>query len=295
VLISPVIAAIPAKNPERAMSALHSIYAWGVVFAILLSTLFITLVGDEHWQIMIFAFCIIPLISAVLFLVSEIPDMQTPERISGALAFFKNKNLWLCVFAIFLGGAAECTMAQWASGYIEKSLGISKLWGDVFGVALFGLMLGIGRSTYAKIGKNIEKVLFLGAIGAFCCYIISVFTPIPIIGLFACGFTGFCVSMLWPGSLIAATDRIPDGGVFIYAMMAAGGDLGASVVPQLVGIITDTVSASEIGRSMAESLSMSAEQLGMKAAMLCGSIFPFIGIFLYLYLLRQKRRMNAGD
>jgi hypothetical protein len=31
VLISPVIAAIPSENPEREMSKLHSIYAWGVV------------------------------------------------------------------------------------------------------------------------------------------------------------------------------------------------------------------------------------------------------------------------
>ena len=61
-------------------------------------------------------------------------------------------------------------MAQWASGYIEKAIGIPKIWGDIFGVALFGLMMGIGRSAYAKKGKNIEKVLFFSAIGAFVCY-----------------------------------------------------------------------------------------------------------------------------
>ena len=31
VLISPIIAALPSDNPEREMSKLHSIYAWGVV------------------------------------------------------------------------------------------------------------------------------------------------------------------------------------------------------------------------------------------------------------------------
>ena len=35
VLISPVIAAIPAKDPDREMSKLHSIYAWGVVFVVI--------------------------------------------------------------------------------------------------------------------------------------------------------------------------------------------------------------------------------------------------------------------
>ena len=41
VLISPVVAAIPAENPEREMSKLHSIYAWGVVGFVLLATAFL--------------------------------------------------------------------------------------------------------------------------------------------------------------------------------------------------------------------------------------------------------------
>ena len=41
VLISPVIAALPAKNPEREMSKLHSIYAWGVVGVVLFATVFL--------------------------------------------------------------------------------------------------------------------------------------------------------------------------------------------------------------------------------------------------------------
>ncbi len=40
VLISPVIAAIPSDNPEREMSKLHSIYAWGVVGIVIVSTSF---------------------------------------------------------------------------------------------------------------------------------------------------------------------------------------------------------------------------------------------------------------
>ena len=186
----------------------------------------------------------------------------------------KNKSLWLCVGAIFLGGATECTMAQWSSGYLEQSLGLPKVLGDVFGVALFGVMLGLGRSLYAKIGKNIEKVLFMGGVGATLCYLIAAISPFPIIGLLACAFTGFCVSMLWPGSLIVASDRFPTGGVFIFALMASGGDLGASVGPQLVGVVTDFVIATPKLASLASSLSLAPEQLGMKLGMLGGMLFP---------------------
>ena len=50
VLISPVIAAIPSKDPDREMSKLHSIYAWGVVFVIVVSTVYLYFCGAENWQ-----------------------------------------------------------------------------------------------------------------------------------------------------------------------------------------------------------------------------------------------------
>ena len=56
VLISPVIAAIPADDPDREMSKLHSIYAWGSVGVILVGTLFILLAGGENWYWLVYAF-----------------------------------------------------------------------------------------------------------------------------------------------------------------------------------------------------------------------------------------------
>ncbi|MBQ3490368.1 MAG: MFS transporter [Clostridia bacterium] len=290
VLISPVIAAIPSEDPDREMSKLHSVYAWGVVFVIAVSTVFLLLAGNENWQWLALLFTLIPTVSAFLFFGSEMPAMETPKQTSGALKLLRNKGVWLSVFAIFLGGAAECTMAQWCSGYLEQALGIPKLRGDLCGVALFSVMLGLGRSLYAKIGKNIGKVLTWGAVGATLCYLIAAVSPIPTIGLFACAFTGFCVSMLWPGNLIVASDRFPEGGVFIYAMMASGGDLGASVAPQLLGIITDAVIANPNAAALAANLNLSPEQLGMKMGMLCGMLFPLIGIFVYRRIQKNKKK-----
>ncbi len=293
VLISPIIAALPSKDPDRAMSALHSVYAWGVVGVIVLSTLFLHILGRESWQILILISTIIPFITAVLYFSSEIPKMDTPEKTSGALAFMKQPSLWLCFFCIFLGGSAECTMAQWVSGYLEQALAIPKVWGDIFGAAAFGMTLGIGRTLYSKIGKRIGNALFFGGIGAALCYLIAALTPFPIVGLVACALTGFCVSMLWPGSLIVASDRFPTGGVFIYAMMAAGGDMGASVGPQLIGLITDAAIALPAARELAASLSMDPAQLGMKIGMLVGMLFPLCSI--PLYWMVRKNRSNTSD
>ena len=289
VLISPVIAALPAEDPDREMSKLHSVYAWGVVAVVIFSTVFLLLAGGENWPWLTLVLALIPAASAVLFASSEIPPMETPERASGAVKLLKNRGVWLCVLAIFLGGSAEWTMAQWCAGYIEQARGIPKLWGDLFGVALFAVMLGTGRTLYAKIGRNIGKVLTLGAAGATVCYFVAAVTGAPVVGLLACAFTGFCTSMLWPGNLVVASSRFPQGGVFIYAMMAAGGDMGASVGPQLVGVITDGIMAAPWAAEMAAKLRLTTEQLGMKAGMLCGMLFPLVAIFVYRHIWKGQK------
>lgn len=290
VLISPVIAAIPSENPDHEMSKLHSIFAWGVVGIIIFNTLFLKVVGYSNWQYLCFVLMFIPLVSSYLFLKSDIPQMETPEKVSGVLSLLKNRQVWICFFAIFLGGAAECTMSQWSSSYLETAIGIPKVWGDIFGVALFSVFLGLGRSLYAKFGKNIGFILFLCGIGSTVCYFTAAVSRIAIIGLLACAITGFCTSMLWPGSLIAASERITAGGVFIYAMMAAGGDLGASVAPQLVGIITDTVASGDSFLQLSQNLNISPEQLGMKLGILIGMLFPLLAIPLYRYIWKTSKK-----
>lgn len=293
VLISPVIAAIPAENPEREMSKLHSIYAWGVVGVIIVSTLFLNFVDPSYWWVLSLLFTSIPLTATILFMNAKLPPLETPEKMSGVIDIVKQKQFWICVLAIFLGGAAECTMAQWSSGYLEAAIGIPKLWGDIFGVAMFSLMLGLGRTLYSKYGKNIHRVLLFGALLAFVCYSTAVLTNIPIIGLLAAAITGFAVSMLWPGSLIVASEKFPHGGVFIFAAMAAGGDFGASVAPQLVGIIADAVSASPLGSELASAVGNTADQIGMKCGLAIGAFFSLFAAVLYFVMLKNKRKSSA--
>ena len=293
VLISPVIAAISTKDPDREMSQLHSVYAWGVVGVIVISTVYLLLFGNKHWYFLALGFTLIPITSTLLFGGAKIPNMETPEKSSIAFSFFKNKILWLCVLSIFFGGAAECTMSQWSSGFLEKALDIPKALGDLFGVALFGLTLGLGRTLYSKFGKNIERVIILGFIGSALCYIIAAVTNVQIIGLFACALTGFCTSMLWPGNLVIAAKHFETSGVFIYALMAAGGDLGASVGPQLVGILTDNTINNSAFANFASSLSITPEQLGLKIGILTASIFSILGLLTILILRKQENKKTT--
>ena len=289
VLLNPVIAALPSDNTERDLSMLHSSYAWGAVGVVIVGTLFLLCFGSSSWQMLVLLMACLPLVSFFLYLGADLPTLSTASADKKAINVLKNKQLWLCVVAIFLGGALECTMAQWCSGFAEIALGLPKIFGDVFGVALFSFMLGTGRTLYTKYGKNVEKVLLVGVCSSLACYVVAALSSNAVIGLLACALTGLSASMLWPGSIITVSERIPTGGVIMYALMAAGGDLGASVGPELVGIITDAVAGNEALSSFATSIGLSPEQLGMKCGLMVGIVFALIAIPIYIALYKSAK------
>lgn len=295
VLMSPVIAAIPAENPEREMSRLHSVYAWGVVGVVLVSTLVLENISAAGWMILPFLFAAVPIISGILFIPVTIPNMEMPGKVSSVLSLFKSKRLWLCIFTIFCGGAAEVTMSQWSSGYLETALEIPKAWGDIFGAAMFALLLAAGRTLYAQFGKRVDWVIFFGFCGAVICYALTAVTDSMVVGLLACAVTGFCTSMLWPGSLVMAAAEFPASGVFIYAVMASGGDLGVSVAPQLLGIIADTVAAGSRFSALAAEWGMTPDQLGLKCGMLFAALFPLAGVFLAWRFIRIRKAEGKSE
>ena len=288
VLLNPVIAALPSDNTERDLSMLHSSYAWGAVGIILFSAGYLLAFGSESWQLLVMLASCIPVISFILYAGTDMPEISTGTEGGFSLSVLKNKQLWLCVAAIFLGGALECTMAQWCSGFTEVALGLPKIYGDIFGVALFSIMLGTGRTLYTKYGKSVEPVLLLGVCGAFICYLAAALSGNAVVGLIACALTGLSASMLWPGSIITVSERVPTGGVVMFALMAAGGDLGASVGPELVGVITDFVAADLRMLELAARMGMTGEQLGMKCGLLIGALFALIAIPVYIAIYRTR-------
>ena len=96
--------------------------------------------------------------------------------------------------------------------------------------------------------------------------------------------------MLWPGTLIYMADMIPHASVAIYALLAAGGDLGGSVAPQLVGSITDFVSQNGLFAAFAGSLT--SEQIGFKVGMLIAAVFPLLGTVVALFMRRAEKNIN---
>ncbi len=297
VMLSPTIAALPSDNPQRDMSMLHSLYAFGIFFVIVTSTVFFALFGTHNWMYLTLFFAALPVIAAVLFMLSPMPELQeSSEQAKAKRSRGRAIGLALCVACIFFGSCAENTMSNWISGYMENALQIPKAVGDLVGLAAFAILLGLTRITYAKYGKNIFRMLTVGMIGAAVCYLVVVFSAGPVPALIACVLTGIFTSMLWPGALIMMEENVPCVGVAAYALMASGGDLGASVAPQLMGIVTDAVSASALGARLSEQLALTPEQVGLKAGMLVCAVFPILGIIMLFCTIRffKKKSMEVA-
>ena len=292
VLLSPLIAAIPSKTPEKDMSRLHSLYGYGVVSVIIISTVFLKIFGNENWMYLTLFFAALPVGTFVLFSLSPFPEMNISSSDSGKKGKGTGFAIALCVLCIFLGSAAENTMTNWISGFAENALHISKTLGDILGFMVFAILLAVCRSVYAKTGGNISTVLLVGMAGATLCYLVAGLSSNPVVSLIACVLTGLATSMLWPGTLILMEEKIPGVGVTAYALMAAGGDFGASVAPQLMGVVVDEVSAGSWAASLGQALNLTAEQVGMKTGMLVAMIFPLLGtallIFIKYYFKKHK-------
>ena len=293
VLVSPVVAAIPSDNPGRDMSFLHSLYGVGVTVVILISTVFFKLFGSENWSYLTLLFAALPISTAILFITSPMPDMTPSETAKGGERSKRYAvGLALCVACIFFGSCAENTMSNWASSFVENAIGIDKAVGDILGTAMFAVLLALTRMGYAKFGKSITSILFVGMIGAVACYLVAGFSTNAVIALIACVLTGMFTSMLWPGALIFMEEKLPGAGVAAYALMASGGDLGASIAPQLMGIVVDKVTVSSFAADIATQTGLAAEQIGMKAGMIITSVFPLIGILALAVTVRYFKKKN---
>ncbi len=294
VLISPAVAALPSEHPDKDMAALHSLYGYGVVMVVTVSTLFFALFGYENWMYLAMFFAVLPVIASAWLCASPLPKMNLAAAPAEHGAGKRHVGLLLCVLCIFFGGAAENTMTNWVSTYMEGALSIPKAAGDILGLTLFAVLLALVRTAYAKYGKNIYKTLLVSMVAAVVCYLVASLSPWPILSMVACVATGICTSMLWPGTLIFMEENIPGVGVVAYALMAAGGDFGASVAPQMLGVVVDAVAAADWVLPISEALAISPEQIGMKLGMLLATLFPLLGVGVLLYMKRYFKKDPAS-
>ena len=125
---------------------------------------------------------------------------------------------------------------------------------------------------------------------AAACYLTVSFSNNTILSFVGCVLTGIFTAMLWPGTLILMEEKVKGVGVAAYALMASAGDFGASLAPQLMGIVVDNVSASNFAFEMSSTLNLTPEQIGLKVGMLITSIFPILGTVLLIFIIKYFKK-----
>lgn len=273
VLASPIVEACPFNHKEAVMSLLHSFYCWGSVGVILLSTVFFTVFGVENWKWLACIWALIPLLNTYNFITCPIESLVEDGKGMSIRTLFKTPMFFLGIVLMVCAGAAEMSMAQWASAFVESALGISKTIGDLAGPCLFAVTMGISRVIYGKYGSKIELTKYMLGSGALCfaCYILAAISHNPVISLIGCILCGFSVGIMWPGTISILSKRLPAGGTAMFALLAMAGDLGGAFGPWLVGIATQ----------------MRNDDL--KAGMLAACVFPIVLIVSIIGIKKSTR------
>lgn len=272
VLGSPIVEACPFDNKESVMSLLHSFYCWGSVGVILLSTLFFAIFGIENWKILACIWAVIPLYNIFNFLSCPIESLTEEGEGMSISQLFQIPIFWIAIILMVCAGASEISMAQWASAYAESALNIPKSLGDIVGPCLFAVMMGISRSFYGKYGEKLDLIKFMIGSGVLClvCYLLAALGPFSILNLAGCIVCGFSVGIMWPGTISITSGKIPLGGTAMFALLAMAGDLGGSIGPGVIGVVTQNANDN------------------LKAGMLAACVFPVVLILSVLFI-RKKR------
>ena len=292
-LLSAIVQGIPNDSKERAMSLLHSFYAWGFIVVIVGTTLMIHLFGRENWPFVVLIWSIMPLVNFFNFMRVPIAPPVAEEHRTKIQTLFNSKYFLLVVFGIAVGGATEVSMSQWTSAFVESALQLPKAVGDLVGLCMFALFLGIGRAVYGKYGERLSvwKAMFFGSILCIFCYLVAATSPWPIVSLFACALTGLGSSLLWPGSVVIGAKHFPLAGASLFAMLAAAGDSGASIGPWLIGFTADINPT--LVRVLPWMQSLGERESALRSGMLIGVLFPTL-MALPLLLIRREEKKHTG-
>lgn len=272
VLVSPIVQALPLGEKSGAMSLLHSFYCWGHALVVVLTTVFFHFVGTDQWRILTLLWAFVPGLNAVLYAVSPIRALSEDVESLTMQKLFSMKLFWLFALLMICSGASEQAMSQWASFFAEEGLRVSKTLGDLLGPCMFALLMGMSRALYASKGCKIplQRFIIFSGVICFVSYLITVFSPVPVLSLIGCGLCGLSVGIMWPGVFSLCAESCVQGGTAMFALLALAGDLGCAAGPFLVGNVSELFDGE------------------MKAGLLAAIIFPTMLVVGIKVLGRRK-------
>ncbi|MBE7016010.1 MAG: MFS transporter [Ruminococcaceae bacterium] len=290
VMVSPIVENLSYGSSSSRMSLLHSFYCWGQMLVVLISSLAIKIFSDSIWRIIPVFWAIVPAVNIILFRVVPIPKIPNEITHSSPISLFKVPAFSLMCILMLCAGASEIAMAQWASIFAQKGLGVNKFLGDILGPCLFAILMGTGRTLYGLFGSklNLQKTLIISSAMCLVCYVATGVLQSPLLALIFCASTGFTVSIMWPGVYSYSAKKMNTASTAMYGILALFGDMGCSIGSWLCGTVSEYSLKIPSVLELAERLALSPEQMGLKIGIIATGIFPLV-MLISLVVSRIKK------
>lgn len=248
VVISPLMEACPTEGKSGNMSLLHSFYCWGQAGVVLFSGIFFSFFEiDSYWQYLPVLWSVIPLLGGIAFClvpIYKLPSDANRDKEGSIGKLFASPIFWSFLLMMLCAGASELVMSQWASTFLEATLHVRKSVGDLLGPCMFALMMGLCRALYGRFSErlNLKKMMVLSCLLCMVSYLLAAFAPFPALALIGCALCGISVGIFWPGTISYAAQKMPHGGLAMFALLAVAGDSGCLLGPSVAGSIADLFS-----------------------------------------------------
>ncbi len=274
VILSPMVEILPTENQGGSMCILHSFYCWGQAFTIIVTTALIGVFGNGNWNFIPLVWAVIPFVNAFSFLKVPIIEPPKDQRLATLKELLSRPQFLGFMVMMLCAGASEIAMAQWASLFAQRGLGVSKTIGDLAGPCAFALFMALGRVYYGINAKKLDfkKTMIILSIGAAVCYLGVAVTQNAVISLIFCAVCGLTVSIFWPAIYSQGAVDFRDGGMVMYSVFAMCGDIGCATGPWVLGIVADG--------------------LGLKMGFGVTAVFPILMLIATCLSVKSKKRLS---
>ncbi|ACK68743.1 major facilitator superfamily MFS_1 [Gloeothece citriformis PCC 7424] len=228
------------NNPSSITNLAHACFGFGALVLPILLTLLLRRFG---WRKALNILTFLILIPTLMSLVAFYPTTSNLPNSTNSFSFLANKTILLAMLASFCYVAIEASLATWLTTYLKQA-GWNEIKASGF-VAFFWLALMVGRLLASSL-LTANNGLFLIQLLTLI-LIITLMSMTTFITLWTSVLSvvmlGFCCAPIFPtlvGVTFAKFDSALSGN--IYALVAAVGMGGATILPYIVGRVSSSIS-----------------------------------------------------
>ncbi|HHX59949.1 MAG TPA: MFS transporter [Epulopiscium sp.] len=224
---------------------LHMSFAIGAFISPLLVSTLASF--DISWKVAV-AFVALTSVSLIFVFIKvhvDEPEKQQKEKVKLSFDFLKDPKYFLYMIIFFCYVGAETGLNSWLISYLVQE-GIMELDKATLMLSVLWVTIIFGRMTVAYISKFIRKDILLAGATSFMFISVGLFliNKDPKLTVILMVAIGLGMAGIYPTTVANASYLLTGAGI-ASGILFAGGGLGASVVPYIVGAVAENKGISQ--------------------------------------------------